>query len=151
MAGSPTQPSARDEMVMPSWVAARLASRLPSAFSSAWAFVRSAATSSITRLRRTATSENSAATKKPFAKTRTRTANRPPNSDIHRSSLLLPPLYLPAHGGTGENSARLVAAERDAMHHAAMAMIVVDGIVHRTAVVPKGHRPGLPAEATGEF
>lgn len=41
------------------------------------AFLRPAATSSVTRLLRTATSENSAATKKPLAATRARTARTP--------------------------------------------------------------------------
>lgn len=62
-AGSPTQPSASNERVMPSCVAARLASRLSTARLRAEAFIFPAATSSVTRLRRTATRENSAATK----------------------------------------------------------------------------------------
>src|SRR5206468_2344554 len=67
IAGSPIQPKASEEMVMPSWVAARLASRLSTARCSAEALALPALTSSATRLRRTDTSENSAATKNPFA------------------------------------------------------------------------------------
>lgn len=52
---------------------------------SAWAFIRPEAASSITRLRRTATSENSAATKKPLATTSTRTAGKPPAPDVPSS------------------------------------------------------------------
>ena len=73
-AGSPIQPKAKEEIVIPSWVAARLASRASTARANAVAFTRPWATNSATRLRRTATSENSAATKKPFANTRAKTA-----------------------------------------------------------------------------
>src|SRR5262249_17466281 len=76
-AGSPIQPSASDDIVMPSWQAARLASRLLTDRWRATAFVRPAATSSATLVRRTATSENSAATKNPFARTRNPMANNP--------------------------------------------------------------------------
>ena len=77
---------------MPSWVAARLASRLSTARSSAAAFIRPAVTSSATRLRRTATSENSAATKKPFAATRSRTDMIPKMSTQLPSSVgMIPP------------------------------------------------------------
>src|SRR5690349_5008346 len=60
-------------------------------------------------------------------------------------------MRFPWYDGGGRKSSRLVAAERDAVHHAAMTMIVVDGVVHRTAIVPKGERAGLPAEAAGEL
>src|SRR4051812_8982449 len=121
-------------MVMPSWVAARLESRLARARSSALAFILPAATSSTTRLRRTATSENSAATKKPLAATRTNTASRPPKSDIASFRL-----------------SRLVAGKGDAVHDTAVTMVVVDRIVHGRAIVPEGERAHLPAEAAGEF
>ena len=78
--GSPIHPRARDEMVMPSWVAARLASRLSTARCKAAALVLPAAASSTTRLWRTATRENSAATKNPLAATRPRTASIPRRS-----------------------------------------------------------------------
>src|SRR5262245_10620365 len=76
-AGSPIQPRPSEEMVMPSWQAARLASSWESARSSALAFLFPLATSRWTRLRRTATIENSAATKKPLAATSKKTAKMP--------------------------------------------------------------------------
>src|SRR5882724_691103 len=51
----------------------------------------------------------------------------------------------------GAALSRLVACQGDAVHHPSMAVIVVDGVVHGTAVVPEGQRPHLPAEAAGEF
>src|SRR5579871_1549059 len=43
------------------------------------------------------------------------------------------------------------AGDGDAMHEAALAVIVVDGVMHRAAVVPDGERTLGPAEAAGEF
>src|SRR6266536_1282815 len=76
-AGSPIQPSASDDIVMPNWHAARLRSSFSTARARTDALLRPCATSWDTRLRRTATNENSEATKKPFARTSTRTDNTP--------------------------------------------------------------------------
>src|SRR2546421_9292813 len=46
---------------------------------------------------------------------------------------------------------RALARDSRAMHQAARAVVVVDGIVHGAAVVPDRERAGLPAEAAGEF
>src|SRR4029077_3730693 len=45
----------------------------------------------------------------------------------------------------------IAPGQRDAVHDAAEAMIIVDWVVKRTAVVPKRGRAGLPVEATGEL
>ena len=46
---------------------------------------------------------------------------------------------------------RLVALERNAVHHATKAMVVVDWVVLRTPVVPKRNGVGLPSEAASQF
>src|SRR5258708_11319380 len=48
-------------------------------------------------------------------------------------------------------SSRAISGQRDSVHDAAEAGIIVDRVVKRTAVVPKRGRAGLPAEATGEL
>src|SRR5258708_5997462 len=48
-------------------------------------------------------------------------------------------------------SARPIAGEGDAMHDAAMPVIVVDRIVLGRAIVPEGERSRRPAEAASEF
>src|SRR5207302_2766321 len=48
-------------------------------------------------------------------------------------------------------SPRLVAGERQAMHDAAEAVEVVDGVVQCAAIVPHGKRADLPVEAAGEL
>src|SRR5947209_20275330 len=48
-------------------------------------------------------------------------------------------------------SARLVARERDAVHDAAVAVIIVDRIVQRAAIVPQRDRADLPAKPAREF
>src|SRR5256885_6737933 len=48
-------------------------------------------------------------------------------------------------------SARPIAGEGDAVHDAALSMIVVDRIVQGGAIVPEGERARRPAEAAGEF
>ncbi len=75
--GSPTQPKARLASVMPSCVAAMASSRRSIALRTATAPTRRWLTISSTRVRRTATSANSAATKNAFNKTNTGTASRP--------------------------------------------------------------------------
>ena len=47
--------------------------------------------------------------------------------------------------------ARLVAGQRHPVHDAAVAVIVVDRIVQRAAVVPERDRAGAPIEAAGEL
>src|SRR6185437_3390618 len=51
---------------------------------------------------------------------------------------------------TRPESARHVAGQRDAVHDAAIAVIVVDRVVLRRAIVPEGERTCLPVEAAGE-
>src|SRR5688572_21049834 len=46
---------------------------------------------------------------------------------------------------------RTIALERDPVHQAAMAVVVVHRIVLRAAVVPQGERADLPGEPTGKF
>src|SRR6266567_3755272 len=48
-------------------------------------------------------------------------------------------------------SARPIAGQGNAMHDAAMPVIVVDRIVLGRAIVPEGERSLRPAEAAGEF
>ena len=50
-----------------------------------------------------------------------------------------------------EKSARRVAGEGHAVHHAAKAVIIVDRVVLGAAIVPEGERTDLPAKAAGEF
>src|SRR6516165_10103554 len=50
-----------------------------------------------------------------------------------------------------ERSSRAISGQRDAVHDAAEAMVIIDRVVKRTAVVPKRGRAGLPVEATGEL
>jgi predicted dithiol-disulfide oxidoreductase (DUF899 family) len=49
------------------------------------------------------------------------------------------------------NSAGSVAREGDPVHHAAVAVVVVDRVVLGAAVVPERERADLPLEAAGEF
>src|SRR3569832_1231338 len=48
-------------------------------------------------------------------------------------------------------SARPIAGEGDAMHDAALSMIIVDRVVLGRAIVPEGERARRPAETAGEF
>ena len=77
MVGSPTQPSARLAKVMPSWVAATASSRCSTANRTASAPNFFSSTSCSTRVQRTVTSENSAATKKALSATRSGTISSP--------------------------------------------------------------------------
>src|SRR5258708_27067735 len=52
---------------------------------------------------------------------------------------------------TVTRSDRTIAGERDAMHDAAMPMIVIDRVVLGRAVVPEGERSRRPAKTAGEF
>ena len=42
-----------------------------------------------------------------------------------------------------------IACQRNAMHQALVAVIVIHGVVQRTAIVPKRNGTWLPTEATG--
>jgi hypothetical protein len=46
----------------------------------------------------------------------------------------------------GCRSSRAVSGQRDAVHDAAEAVIIVDRMVKGTAIVPKRGRAGLPAD-----
>src|SRR6516162_262955 len=54
-------------------------------------------------------------------------------------------------GAMRECLARPVAAEGDAVHDAALALVVVDRVMLGAAIVPERDRADLPAEAAGEF
>src|SRR5260370_28764759 len=57
----------------------------------------------------------------------------------------------PGHDNRWLASARPVAGERDAVHDAPVAVIIVDRIVLRAAIVPQRDRARLPTKAAGEF
>src|SRR5215471_4602263 len=54
-------------------------------------------------------------------------------------------------GAMRECLARPVAGEGDAVHDAALALVVVDRVMLGAAIVPERDRADLPAEAAGEF
>src|SRR5690242_7977745 len=56
-----------------------------------------------------------------------------------------------AHGFDGARSERPRAVDRDAPHVTALAVIVVERVVQRAAVVPEGERVALPPEAALEL
>src|ERR687893_1160636 len=75
-AGSPTQPSAREATVIPTWQTERLESRSRSVWRTTAARVLPSCSSCTMRDSRTRTSANSAATKNPFKATKTSAARR---------------------------------------------------------------------------
>ena len=75
-AGSPTQPSAREATVIPTWQTERLESRSRSVSRTTVARALPSCSSCTMRDSRTRTSANSAATKKAFRPTRTRATKR---------------------------------------------------------------------------
>src|ERR671913_806973 len=75
-AGSPTQPSARDATVIPTWQTERLESRSRSVSRTTEARAIPSCSNCTSRDSRTRTSANSAATKKAFRPTRTRATKR---------------------------------------------------------------------------
>src|SRR5579862_908807 len=54
-------------------------------------------------------------------------------------------------GGGSAVSHRPVAVDRDAVHDAALAVIIVERVMLHAAIVPERDRAPLPAEAAGEF
>ena len=46
---------------------------------------------------------------------------------------------------------RTITVDDDAVHDAALAMVIIDRVVLDAAVVPKSDGVGAPAEAAGEF